>query len=230
MSKGIVISVATEKGGSKKTTQNQILAEIFADSGYSVNVLDFDPQGTMTKWIERRNELIELTEENIPKIELTIETDKDEFQEAIDKSIDNFEVTIIDTPGTDAEALREAYLSSDLIIIPVTPVQNELETLPSIKRLLKRTKSRYNSDAEVRTMFVDLPTHHKDNSVERAKEYLEEIDFLSDAPLLESCTKHRKIYSEAQEMGITAYTANHPLANEECNKFKDEIFKIILGE
>lgn len=227
MSNGIVISVATEKGGSKKTTQNQILAEIFADSDYSVNVLDFDPQGTMTKWIERRNELIEYGEADIPKIGLTIETDKDNFPDAIDKSTEDFEVTIIDTPGTDAEALREAYISSDLIIIPVTPVQNELETLPNIKKLLKRTKGRFNKDAEVRTMFVDLPTHHKDMSLEKAKEYLEEIDFLSDAPLLEAATKHRKIYSDAQELGITAFTANHPLANEECNKLKDEIFKIL---
>ncbi|WP_299343747.1 AAA family ATPase [uncultured Maritalea sp.] len=72
MSSGIVISFATEKGGSKKTTQNQIVAEIFANEGYSVNVLDFDPQGTMAKWIERRNDLIDENKENegidIPKI------------------------------------------------------------------------------------------------------------------------------------------------------------------
>lgn len=234
MSSGIVISFATEKGGSKKTTQNQIVAEIFANEGYSVNVLDFDPQGTMAKWIERRNDLIDENKENegidIPKIHLTTEFDTDNFYERIAESSESYEVTIIDTPGTDAEALREAYISADIIIIPVTPVQNELETLPSIKKLLKRTKGRHNEEAIVRTMFVDVPTHANDTSVTKAKVFLDDIGFLTDAPLLSAYTKHRKIYSEAQEMGLTGFSVGHEKANLECNHLKSELFSMIEGD
>lgn len=232
MSEGIVISFATEKGGSKKTTQNQIVAEIFANEGYSVNVLDFDPQGTMAKWVNRRDELIEDSEDDIdvPKINLTTEFDTDNFFDVIEASACDFEVTIIDTPGTDAEALREAYVSSDIIIIPVTPVQNELETLPSIKKLLKRTKGRHNKEAIVRTMLVDIPTHANDTSVSKAESFLKDIGFLDEAPLMNAFTKHRKIYSEAQEMGLTAFSVAHEKANIECNDLKQELFSLIKDD
>lgn len=223
---GIVVTFATEKGGSKKTTQNQIIAEMFAEEGYSVNILDFDAQGTMTKWIERRDELIE-NGAKIFKINLLQEFDTDEFYDCIETSIQKYDVTIIDPPGTDAEALREAYLNSQLIIIPVTPLQNDLETLPSIQKLLRKTQQRHNSEAIVRTMFVDVPTHANDNSIRKAKRYIEDIKFEEYAPLLDSFTKHRKIYSDAQEMGLTAYSVNHEQANFECGKLKKEIFKLL---
>lgn len=223
---GIVVTFATEKGGSKKTTQNQIIAEMFAEEGYSVNILDFDAQGTMTKWIERRNELIENGAE-VSKINLLQEFDTEKFFDRIEESVEQYDITIIDPPGTDAEALREAYLASQLIIIPVTPLQNDLETLPSIQRLLRKTQKRYNEEAIVRTMFVDVPTHANDNSVRKAKRYLEEIKFEEYAPLLNAQTKHRKIYSDAQEMGLTAYSVDHEQANFECNKLKKEIFKLL---
>ena len=87
MSEGLVISFATEKGGSKKTTQNQIIAEIFANEGYSVNILDFDPQGTMKSWILRRDVLIEDGIE-VPKISVQCEFDKDLFYDLITDSRD----------------------------------------------------------------------------------------------------------------------------------------------
>tara|TARA_Y100001960_G_C14784249_1_gene890405 strand:+ start:29389 stop:30075 length:687 start_codon:yes stop_codon:yes gene_type:complete len=226
MSEGIVVSFATEKGGSKKTTQNQILAEIFADLGQTVNILDFDPQGTMLRWVERRDQLIEEGYE-ISKINIATEYDKDNFYDAISNSIKEYDITIIDPPGTDGEALREVYISASLIIIPVTPVQNDLETLPSIKRLLTKTQKRFNSEAIVRTMFVDLPTHANDRSKSIAMEYLKEINFLEDAPLLNAYTKHRKVYSDAQVNGLTAFSVDNEISNFECNLLKKDIIKLL---
>lgn len=226
MSEGIVVSFATEKGGSKKTTQNQILAEIFADLGQTVNILDFDPQGTMLRWVERRDQLIEEGYE-ISKINIATEYDKDNFYDAISNSIKKYDITIIDPPGTDGEALREVYISASLIIIPVTPVQNDLETLPSIKRLLTKTQKRFNSGAIVRTMFVDLPTHANDRSKSIAMEYLKEINFLEDAPLLNAYTKHRKVYSDAQVNGLTAFSVDNEVSNFECNLLKKDIIKLL---
>lgn len=228
MSEGIVVSFATEKGGSKKTTQNQILAEIFADLGQTVNILDFDPQGTMLRWVERRDQLIEEGYE-ISKINIATEYDKDNFYDAINNSIKEYDITIIDPPGTDGEALREVYISASLIIIPVTPVQNDLETLPSIKRLLTKTQKRFNSDAIVRTMFVDLPTHANDRSKSIAMDYLKEINFLEDAPLLNAYTKHRKVYSDAQVNGLTAFSVDNEMSNFECNLLKKDIIKLLKG-
>lgn len=223
---GMVITFATEKGGSKKTTQNQIIAEIFAGDGYSVNILDFDPQKTISKWIDRRNSLIS-NGIDIPKINLSQEFNKENFYNKIKESRDQFEITILDTPGSDSEALREAYIEADLIIIPVTAVQNDLETLSSIKQLLLRTQQRLHPEAIVRTMFVDLPTHANDKSKSIATKYLNDIGLLEVAPLLNATTKRRKIYSEAQADGITAFTASHEKANFECEMLKKEIFKIL---
>lgn len=226
MSGGLVVSFATEKGGSKKTTQNQILAEIFASEEYSVCVLDFDPQQTISKWVERRNELIE-DGYNTPKIHLEQEFDEDNFFEKIEEVQEKYDVTIIDVTGSDTEGLREVYMLSDFIIIPVTPVQNELETLPSIKKLLKRTQRKHNKDAIVKTMFVDVPTHKLDKSKEVAEDFLKEIEFLDYAPLMNSITKRRKVYSDAQTIGLTGFSVSHKQANDECNELKEEVFKMI---
>lgn len=226
MSSGLLISVATEKGGSKKTTQNQIIAEIFAGEGYNVCVLDFDPQQTMSKWIERRNELIESGVE-IPKIHLEQEFKYKLFFKKIKEVREKYDVVILDVTGSDTEGLREAFMSSDILIIPITPVQNDLETMESIMLLLENTQIRLDLKSKVRSMFVDIPTHYNDKSVEQAQDYLNALGFFEYAPLLPATTRRRKVYSEAQSSGITAFTAKHESANKECNELKESLFSLI---
>ena len=51
---GKVITVAQQKGGSGKTTLAVNLAVALAGQGYSVALLDTDPQGSMGRWFMAR--------------------------------------------------------------------------------------------------------------------------------------------------------------------------------
>lgn len=225
---GIIVSFATEKGGSKKTTMNEITAEIFSDLGYNVCVLDCDAQQTITKWIERRNELInDVKDESIKPISLEQEFDPKMIFDTITNLKDKYDVLIIDTPGRDSDFLTETYLSADILIIPVTPVQNDLETMPSILRLLKRTALRYYDGGIIRTMLVDIPTHNKDTSKQDAIDKLTDLGLLEHAPLTKSFTRKRKVYSDAQKYGLTGYSIKNPNSNLECNALKNEMASLL---
>ena len=76
-------------------------------------------------------------------------------------------------------------------------------------------------------MFVDLPTHANDRSKSIAMDYLKEINFLEDAPLLNAYTKHRKVYSDAQVNGLTAFSVDNEISNFECNLLKKDIIKLL---
>jgi chromosome partitioning protein len=51
---GLVITIAQRKGGAGKTTLAAQLAVTWAQSGPRVAVLDIDPQGSLTAWVELR--------------------------------------------------------------------------------------------------------------------------------------------------------------------------------
>ena len=227
---GIVVSFATEKGGSKKTTQNEIISEIFSDLGYNVCILDCDPQQTISKWVERRNALIDNFDEDdkwLKKIDLVTEFDQKIFYNTIECLRLKYDVIVIDTPGRDSEFLRETYFSADIIYIPVTPVQNDIETMPSILNLLKRTTLRNPQPAIIRTMLVDVPTHHQDSSKMDAITRMTDFGLLKHAPLSTASTKKRKIYSVAQTHGLTGYSIRNSMSNLECNELKKEVVLLI---
>ena len=49
----LVLTIGTTKGGSGKTTLCVLLASVFAAKGFSVRILDADPQATATQWFAR---------------------------------------------------------------------------------------------------------------------------------------------------------------------------------
>ena len=49
----LVLTIGTTKGGSGKTTLCVLLASVFAAKGFSVRILDADPQATATQWLAR---------------------------------------------------------------------------------------------------------------------------------------------------------------------------------
>ncbi|HYE43147.1 MAG TPA: ParA family protein, partial [Caulobacteraceae bacterium] len=53
---GKVFTVAQQKGGAGKTTLVAHLAIAWMQLGYKVATVDIDPQGSLSRWFEVRNE------------------------------------------------------------------------------------------------------------------------------------------------------------------------------
>ena len=122
-----VVSIIGQKGGSSKSTVALNLAVCAEQAGYSVAVIDTDPQGSAHKWFERR-------EAETPSI--VREIDPDALPRLIKIAASNkTDLLIVDTPGkAEATALAVSELA-DLILAPVKPTQFDLETLGAVNAI-----------------------------------------------------------------------------------------------
>jgi chromosome partitioning protein len=181
---GKIISVAQQKGGAGKTTIAANLAVALSRAGYSVALLDTDPQGSLGRWfmtrMESRGEAgLEFSTSSAWGV--TYECDKL-------KKLHDF--VIIDTPPKVDSDLRPALREADVILVPVSASHVDLwateGVLDMARRLgkrpvvvLNRTKSGTRLGAEVMQAATEL-----------------------EASLAESQLGHRVAYAETLGLGL----------------------------
>lgn len=100
------ITVCNQKGGAGKTTLTMLLATSLAKAGQSVGIIDLDPQGTSTDWIN-----------NLPEAEPNLSL-AEEGRE--------YDVVFYDTPPALGETLAEALQDSDIAVIVSSPSPADL--------------------------------------------------------------------------------------------------------
>ena len=114
-----ILAVVNGKGGVGKTTTAVNLAAILAEK-QKVLLIDADPQGSATWWIERNSEAMnfDLSQETNPKLLEDLRKLKD------------YNVVVVDTPpALQSQALRAVIASSDYLILPTPPAPMDLSTL-----------------------------------------------------------------------------------------------------
>ena len=118
------IALVTQKGGSGKTTLAASLAVAAAGAGERVIALDFDLQGSLSRWGRRRAA-------NSPhKIAIEqFETARLGRLGAILRRLDDagFTLAIFDTPGVDSEAVQIVAETADLCLLPARPTVLDIE-------------------------------------------------------------------------------------------------------
>ena len=108
-----IFAITNPKGGSGKTTVAIILAGEFAKHGYSVAIVDADPQGSSYQW-HASSVARGLSPEGI---DLVRAPDDKALGQAIDR-LDGYDVVVIDTPGYYGNALIQSALRADLVVLP----------------------------------------------------------------------------------------------------------------
>ncbi|MGV8932701.1 MAG: AAA family ATPase [Luteimonas sp.] len=127
------VLVASSKGGVGKTTIATHLAAQSALSGQHTVLVDADPQGSSTRWAERRASL----ESAVLPIDGT--------QRSWRKSVpDDTQRLIIDAPAGAMRDELEMYLEhADAIIVPVLPSSLDIDaTVPFLNSLAKHPRVR----------------------------------------------------------------------------------------
>ena len=130
-----ILLVLNGKGGVGKTTTARNVAAAAAAAGLRVATLDTDPQGTLTRWWQKRPE-------NAPAIDHY----QDSLAEMSDpvEPLDGIDLLVIDTPtAIEMTAIRpNAEKLIDRADLILTPLQATPEDLESVRGTLTLVRSR----------------------------------------------------------------------------------------
>src|SRR6201982_4029583 len=129
-----VLALVTQKGGSGKSTLAISLAVVAMADAARVALIEADPQGTIARWKERRDN---------PNPRVERGTDPSEI-EALIASIEaeGRDLAVIDTAATNNALAMRAIARADLCLIPARPTPADIEAaipqLIAIRRLSPR--------------------------------------------------------------------------------------------
>jgi chromosome partitioning protein len=129
-----VLALVTQKGGSGKSTLAVEIAVAALGNGERVAIVEADPQGTISKWKERRGH---------PDPRVVRVADSAEIERAlVSLEAEGIWLTVIDTAATNNALAMHAIARADLCLIPVRPSPADIEaaipTLVAIRRLNRR--------------------------------------------------------------------------------------------
>jgi len=125
-----VMTFATQKGGSGKSTTLVSCAVAAQEAGERVYIIEMDRQGTVSQWAQAR-------EAATPEVDTV---DGSQLAAALEAMRhEGYTLVLIDTPGVDTPGTRPAMKAADLCVVPVRPtgadVQGCLPTAKALKQL-----------------------------------------------------------------------------------------------
>ena len=181
-----IITVATMKGGSGKSTVASCLAAHWHLEGRRPTIIDADPQRSIARLAARERALggvpvVEDATENVWKTARRIAAGSSPV--------------IIDTPGFRSEATLACIAATDFLLVPVKPSPFDVD------RMLDTLNVLINGVGSWRPIFRCLLTQTTRDSViaKHIRSELAEAGF----PLLESEMTNRVAYAEAALWGAT---------------------------
>lgn len=123
----IVITLATSKGGSGKTTLVAGLGTHWMKAGHKVGVVDADPNMNLSRWIQK---------DALKNMPLKSEPDESAIIDAIDTMAEDKDIVLVDIAGFGNQAMVYSIGVSDLVLIPSRPSEDDFLEAIKTKKLV----------------------------------------------------------------------------------------------
>jgi chromosome partitioning protein len=182
---GSIITVATMKGGSGKSTVASCLAVYWQLCGRRPSIIDADPQRSIARLAARERAL-----GGVPVIE-----DATEWASVTAHRLATMGPVVIDTPGFRSETTLACLEATDFVLVPVKPSPFDVDRMLDTLNLL------INGASSRRPPFRCLLTQTTRDSI-IAKQIREELA-AAGFPVLKSEMTNRVGYAEAALWGAT---------------------------
>jgi len=134
---GKVFTVAQQKGGAGKTTLVAHLAIAWMQLGYRVATVDIDPQASLTRWFEVREQATG-GEPGFSHTQIT----GWRTQAEVERLTRNHDVVVIDSPPHAQTEARIAVRAASLVIAPVQPSPMDVWAVQPTLDLARQEKRR----------------------------------------------------------------------------------------
>lgn len=211
----MIVALLNQQGEVGKTTLALHLAGLWACQGYSVALIDADPDRYAFKWSEQR------AQEGLPSRFTVIAIARDMLHRDLPTVARDFDRVIVDGPSHIEAITRSALLAADFVLVPVQPPPFQglafVETLRlangmmtvrpqlRIRLVLNRCKARASVTRDLAQALADY-----------------------DPPALTSSITERGVFADAMESGRLVFELPHSMAAvQEITAFAAEVERIV---
>lgn len=187
-----VLAVTNQKGGAGKTTLAMLLADALHQQGYSVLVIDTDPQTSAQKWEGRS---LEHYAAFPVRVEAICGLSTREFARWLEKRTAGVQYLIIDTPPNLAsKELRAALTVCDLALVPLCPHAAFVDALQEMHTLVSEVAADRDDPLLLR-LVVNKYNPRRARASE--KSIVQNLAHITDWPVLQTSLRDAAVYADA---------------------------------
>jgi chromosome partitioning protein len=207
-----IASFVGQKGGVGKSTLARVLAVKAAHEGRRVLLGDFDlEQLSCIDWSATRLR---------NGIEPDIEARAFKSLKKLRKTVENFDLVVVDTRGLADELTSDVSQESDVVFLPTGTSMDDLRpTLALARRLAKSSK------VGSKVVLVLSKVGRSERLLENARIVIDEAGF----DVLSNVWPERDGFQADLDMGRAGSESHNPHLRESAQRIEAELFKLVMG-
>jgi chromosome partitioning protein len=210
----MIILIGSQKGGcGKSTIAVNVACSLALDANADVLLVDADPQGSVSRWVQDRQSHPEL--KNIPCVQIS-----GDIRITLRDLAERYKYLVVDVAGRDSVELRSGLSVADLLLSPLRPSQYDLDTVPHLSEVYSMAKD-FNQNLKGYLVLNLCPTNPVIKEADEAREYLKDF---SEFALAETLIFDRKAYRDSIAEGQTALEWKDEKAAESIRLLIKEVF------
>ncbi len=195
--RGMTIVISGTKGGPGKSTMVQNVACEYARLGSKVCIYDCDDQGSINKWLDRREAHKDFAELPVIKVKAM----SNSLRDAIADDVEKYDVVIVDVAGRISRELTTALFSADIVLIPTAPTIKDTEQLGNIAVELEDTAIKAPEHRRAYGMVNKVIGHSQNDALE-ARAYFAHKAFNGAFEPLRQMVSMLKPFDTADALGL----------------------------
>ncbi|PSU42632.1 chromosome partitioning protein ParA [Photobacterium frigidiphilum] len=208
---GKIILLGHQKGGVGKSNTAVNLAVAIAKEQFKgetdrILLIDADPQATLYRWSQRRDENNEVN--SFPCIRLD-----GNITAQVKREAEKYDYVIIDAAGRDSREMRSAMLACNIMLMPTKASRADLELLEHMAETVETARD-YNSNLNVSVFINMAPTNSQAEKLIAKKLLAEFPEFKLMNTVISERKAHRDSFSEA--VGVHEWKDNKAKAEVSC--------------